>query len=48
VLYVFLIRQAFLDLFDGREDPARRAKAEKAYVVVSLLVCAVLYLLPGR
>jgi hypothetical protein len=46
VLYVFLIRQAFLDLFKAREDPVRRARAETAYVVVSLLICAVFYLLP--
>jgi hypothetical protein len=46
VLYVFLIRQAFLDLFRAREDPARRARADAAYVVVSLVVCAVFYLLP--
>jgi hypothetical protein len=46
VLYVFLIRQAFLDLFDARRNPARRARAETAYVVISLAICAVFYLLP--
>ena len=45
VMYVFLIRHAFLDVFDAREDPARRAKVENAYVVVSLLICVFFYLL---
>ncbi len=45
VLYVFLIRHAFLDFFDAREDPIRRAKVEKAYVMVSLVICAIFYLL---
>lgn len=30
VLHVFLIRQAFLDFFAARENPARRANVEKA------------------
>jgi hypothetical protein len=47
VLYVFLIRHAFLDLFEARENPARRATVEKLYVAVSLVICAVFYLLPG-
>ena|SRR6478735_4774850 len=45
VLYVFLIRHAFLDFFDAREDAVRRAKVEKAYVAVSLAICALFYLL---
>ena len=45
VLYVFLIRQAFLDLFTAREDAARRATVEKAYVAVSLGICVVFWLL---
>jgi uncharacterized membrane protein YwaF len=46
VLYVFLIRHAFLDFFDARENPARRALVEKIYVAVSLAICGVFYLLP--
>lgn len=48
VLYVFLIRHAFLDFFDAREDPARRARVEMAYVAISLAICAVFYLLDQR
>ena len=44
VLYVFLIRQAFLDFFDARENLARRATVEKVYVTVSIAVCALFYL----
>jgi len=44
VLYVFLIRQAFLDFFNARENPARRATIEKVYVTVSIAVCALFYL----
>jgi hypothetical protein len=44
VLYVFLIRQAFLDLFAARENLARRATVEKVYVTVSIAVCAFFYL----
>ena len=47
-LYVFLIRHAFLDFFDARENPARRAVIEKVYVAVSIAICVLFYLLPAR
>ena len=43
VLYVFLIRHAFLDLFSAREDPVRRATVERVYIAVSLVVCAIFW-----
>lgn len=44
VLYVFLIRQAFLDLFNARENLARRATVEKVYVAISIAICVFFYL----
>lgn len=35
ILYTFLVRQVVLDLFDGRDDAARRKKVEYAYVTIS-------------
>ncbi len=37
ILYTFLIRQAVLDLFNAREDDARRKKVEYGYVTASTL-----------
>lgn len=45
VLYVFLVRNAFLDLFGARANPARRATADKAYVAASLAICLMFFLL---
>ncbi|KAA2285091.1 hypothetical protein [Arenimonas fontis] len=47
VLYTFLLRQALLDLFGAREDPARRRRVERWYVTGSLLVYGTLFVL-GR
>jgi hypothetical protein len=38
VLYTFLLRQFLLDVTRSRDNPARRALVNNAYVVVSLLV----------
>lgn len=35
ILYTFLVRQAVLDLFDGRDDAERRKQVEYGYVTVS-------------
>lgn len=47
VLYVFLIRHAFLDFFAAREEPARRAVVERIYVAVSVAICGFFWLLNG-
>ena len=38
VLYTFLLRQLLLDVTRSRDNPARRALVNNAYVVVSLVV----------
>ena len=43
ILYTFLLRQLVLDLFDAREDPARRKRVEAAYVIGSLLLYLVMW-----
>ena len=44
VLYTFLLRHLVLDLFDAREDEARRRRIEAGYIVVSLLLYTVIWL----
>lgn len=44
VLYTFLLRQMALDVFDAREDPARRAWAGRVYVLFSLAVSVLAFL----
>jgi len=48
IMYTFLLRQAVLDLTGSREDPARRRMAGRAYVVISILVYLVIYLLGNQ
>lgn len=45
VLYTFLLRQALIDLFRVRDDSERRRAVERAYVIVSVLVYGLIYLL---
>jgi hypothetical protein len=48
VLYTFLLRHALLDLTGSREDEGRQQKVEYAYIVVSVLVSLLLYVLEHR
>jgi hypothetical protein len=48
VLYTFLLRHAFLDIFQAREDGAKKKIVENAYVVVSLGIYVVFYFLERR
>jgi hypothetical protein len=48
VLYTFLLRHAFLDLFQAREDDKRRKIVENVYVVLSVGVYVVSYFLERR
>ncbi len=48
VLYTFLLRHALLDLFAARDDEDRKQKVEYAYIVVSVLVSLLLYVLEHR
>ena len=45
ILYTFLLRQAVLDAFRARENPVRRSRVNRIYVVVSLLFYLALYFL---
>jgi cytochrome bd-type quinol oxidase subunit 2 len=45
ILYTFLIRNAILDLAKAREDERKRRFVDNAYIVGSLAVYAVSYLL---
>jgi hypothetical protein len=47
VLYTFLIRQAFLDLLGARENEGRKKFVESAYIIVSVGICVVFFLLDG-
>lgn len=44
VLYTFLLRQMVLDLFNAREDAARRAWVQRLYVGGSLVISLFAYL----
>ena len=44
VLYTFLLRHLFLDLFRAREDPERQQRIEWAYIFLSLLFYTGIYL----
>ena len=43
VLYTFLLRHMVLDLFDAREEGARRRAIEVGYIVLSVLFYTVVY-----
>lgn len=43
ILYTFLIRQMFLDLFNAREDADRERIVNRAYVVLSLIIYSALF-----
>jgi archaellum biogenesis protein FlaJ (TadC family) len=45
VLYTFLIRHAFLDIFSAREDEAKRRRVEYGYVVSMLAAFSISHLL---
>jgi hypothetical protein len=47
VLYTFLIRHAFLDLFGAREDEARRNRVQYGYVAATLAFYLVAHFLEG-
>jgi len=38
VLYTFLLRHLFLDVFNAREDPQRQQRIEMGYIVLSVVV----------
>ena len=44
ILYTFLIRQMFLDIFKAREEPAKERLVNLAYVLVSVVIYGLLYL----
>ncbi len=44
ILYTFLIRQMFLDFFNAREDADRERIVNRAYVVLSVTIYAIIYL----
>ncbi len=48
VLYTFLLRHALLDLTGSREDGGRQQKVEYAYIVASVAVSLLLYVLQRR
>jgi hypothetical protein len=48
VLYTFLIRHALFDILDAHDNPARKKKIEKGYIVVSVIVYVIFYLLVRR
>lgn len=45
VLYTFLLRHAVLDLLGAREDPAKKRSVEYGYIVVSVGIYLVAYIL---
>jgi len=47
ILYTFLLRQAFLDIFRARQIESRRKMVDAIYVVFSLVFYAWLYFKPG-
>jgi hypothetical protein len=48
VLYTFLIRHAMLDIFQAREDDKRKKIVENVYVIVSIGIYVISYLLERR
>jgi hypothetical protein len=44
VLYTFLIRHLWLDLFKAREDPVRQQRFEIGYIVGSVVIYTLVYL----
>ena len=44
VLYTFLLRHLWLDLFDARNDPVRRQRFETGYVMGSVFFYSLVYL----
>ncbi|HUI92957.1 MAG TPA: hypothetical protein VLX68_11980 [Chitinivibrionales bacterium] len=48
VLYTFLIRHAFLDIFQAREDGAKKKIVEYAYIILSLGLYVGSYFLQRR
>lgn len=45
ILYTFLLRQMILDIFDAREDKAKRSKVNQAYVFGSIGLYSMFYVL---
>jgi hypothetical protein len=48
VLYTFLIRHAFLDIFQAREDDTKKKIVENAYVALSIAIYVISYFLERR
>jgi len=44
VLYTFLLRHLFLDLYQGRDDPEKKKRLELGYVIGSVVVYTLVYL----
>jgi len=38
ILYTFLLRQAFIDITGSRENPRRRRRVERTYILLSVVV----------
>lgn len=48
VLYTFLLRHLFLDLFRARENPVRQKRIEFAYILGSIFLYTLLRFMRGR
>jgi hypothetical protein len=48
VLYMFLLRQAVMDLTRSRENPQKRRRVENAYIVISLTIYVISFYLDFR
>jgi hypothetical protein len=44
VLYTFLLRHLWLDLFKAREDPVRQQRFETVYIILSVVAYTLFYL----
>ena len=44
ILYTFLLRQAFVDFTGSRENPDKRRRVERVYVLVSVVVYGTIFL----
>jgi len=48
VLYTFLLRHAFIDITQSREDPQRKKRSENYYIAISVAVYVISYLWESR
>jgi len=45
ILYTFLLRQAFLDFTRSRDDAEKQRRAERKYIIISMVVYAIFYVI---